>query len=301
MNPENSLGLEFEEAIDPRIRKPNTIYHVGVSGGKDSAAVLLWVLHKSGIPNDQIEATFCDTGNEHAWTYAHVEMLSKKVFPIETLNPELDFFELALDRHRFPSTCARFCTEELKIIPTQLHIAALRVKGFEVIAVSGVRGDESDDRSQLPEWGYSPILKCFQWRPLIKWSIADVFKIHEENSVPLNPLYACGAQRVGCYPCVMSRKEEIRNIALRFPERIDAIRKAEQAFEKHYGRFSSFFAFDTVPPRFRSKLIKCQDGREMLVATIDDVVKWSMTGDRAKGSYLDDAPKETSCNSGYCE
>lgn len=47
----------------------DTIYHVGVSGGKDSGAVLLWMVHKSGIPREKINATFCDTGNEHERTH----------------------------------------------------------------------------------------------------------------------------------------------------------------------------------------------------------------------------------------
>lgn len=298
----NELGLTFDERIDPRIEKPNTIYHVGVSGGKDSTAVLLWMLFKSGISRDKIEVTFCDTGNEHTWTIQHVKMISQRLnIPIETLYPELDFYELALDRHRFPSTCARFCTEELKIIPTKIHIDGLRVKGFDVIAVSGVRADESDDRKNLPEWGFSAIMKCFQRRPLIKWTTEDVFAIHREFDIPLNPLYAEGAERVGCFPCIMSKKKEIRTIALKHPSRIDRIRKEENRFETVHGKFSSFFSMDTTPERFRSKEIICEDGRVVKVPTIDDVVKWSMTGKGAKGSYLDEAEKESTCMSGYCE
>ena len=65
----------------------DAIYHVGVSGGKDSGAVLLWMVHESGIPRHQINATFCDTGNEHKHTYEQVRILSEKVHPIETLKP----------------------------------------------------------------------------------------------------------------------------------------------------------------------------------------------------------------------
>lgn len=45
------------------MQKKLTCYHVGISGGKDSGALLLWMVHESGIPADQIIATFCDTGN----------------------------------------------------------------------------------------------------------------------------------------------------------------------------------------------------------------------------------------------
>lgn len=127
----------------------------------------------------------------------------------------------------------------------------------------------------------------------------------------------------------MSNKAEIRMIALKFPERINAIREAEQLFEKTYGRYSSFFPRKAVPPRFWSKpytnfkgeqkmedileptgevneegypVMKKVGEKPMLVATIDDIVRWAMTGDRAKGSYLDNEPvKEHKCQSGFCE
>lgn len=59
---------------------------------------------------------------------------------------------------------------------------------------------------------------------------------------------------------------------------------------------------NTVPARFRSKPFTSPSGEHFMVATIDDVVRWSMTGKGAKGSW-EDEPKEThiSCNSGFCE
>ena len=146
----------------------NTIFHVGISGGKDSGAVLLWLVYESGIPKHKINATFCDTGNEHEWTYQQVEMLSQKVHPIETLKPELDFYDLVRKKGVFPSARRRFCTEHLKILPSQDHIQYLSKAYDAVVAVSGVRADESEDRSKYLEWDYSGQLLTLQWRPLIR-------------------------------------------------------------------------------------------------------------------------------------
>ena len=278
---------------------PDTaIYHVGVSGGKDSTAVLLWMVHESGIPRHQINATFCDTGNEHEWTYEQIELLSKTVHPIETLKPELDFNGLVRKKGIFPSNKRRFCTAELKIRPTQEHIAYLREASNCVVNVSGVRSDESADRAKMLEWDFSGHLLVIQWRPLITWSLPDVIALHQKHGVPLNKLYAIGSERVGCYPCIYSRKKEIRTIALNFPERIDNIRSLE--LELNGG--SSFFHQTMVPERFRTKRVTTKHtGEEMMVASIDDVVRWSMTGKRAQGSYLDDPPEPISCSSGFCE
>lgn len=296
------------------VEKPNTMYHIGVSGGKDSAAALIWLVRESGIAPSKINATFADTGNEHEWTYDHVRLLSEKVFPIQTLKPERAFYELAKDKHRFPSTKTRFCTQFLKIFPLRDHILALHDAGHDVIAVSGTRADESHARSILAEWEpwQSSTLGVMQWRPLLRWTLADVLAIHKRHGIPLNPLYALGAQRVGCFPCIMSRKYEIRMIAQRFPERIAMIREAELDHEKTYGRFSTFFPINMVPKRFRSKAVKIKDGSYLNVPTIDDVVRWAMTGKRARGSWKDEEPmllddstpesrKDNVCNAGFCE
>ena len=84
-------------------------------------------------------------------------------------------------------------------------------------------------------------------------------------------------------------------IALKFPERINLIR------EKETDIGSTFFAPDKTPSRFRSKAVETKDGRRLKIPTVDDVVRWSMTGKRAKGSYLDDEPEPISCSSGFCE
>lgn len=293
---EQELAFQFEQK-QPTLRG-DEFYHVGVSGGKDSSAALLYMVHESGIPKERILASWCDIGNDHQYTKEQVQMLSVRVHKIETILPELDFFQLALDRKRFPSACARFCTEELKIIPTAEHIQRLKYSGKRIIAVSGVRGDESDERSKLPEWDFSGNLFCWQWRPLLQWRLPDVLAIHKRYDIPMNPLYELGAQRVGCWPCIMSNKAEIRTIALKFPERIKQLRDAEQKFQDLNGRYLSFFAADKVPLRFRSRLDK-KTGEKF--ATIDDVVKWSMTGKRATGSYLDNPEQARSCNSGFCE
>lgn len=281
---------------------PRTRFTVGISGGKDGEAALLWALNESGIAKNQIEATFCDTGNEHEHTYAQIRYINENIHPVITLFPEMDFFELAKSRKRFPSAKARFCTEMLKIIPTLEHVMELRYRGFEPISIAGTRAEESEDRKNLPEWDYSGNLLCIQWRPLIRWTFADVVAIHERYGLPFNPLYALGAKRVGCFPCIMSNKAEVRMIAQQFPERIAKIREAEQDFENSFGRYSSFFASNTIPERFRSKPFTCEDGREMNVATIDDVARWSFTGKRAQGQWDDEPTKEpVSCNSGFCE
>lgn len=263
------------------------IYHIGISGGKDSTALLLWMMYESGIPREQMVATFCDTQNEAKETYGHIAMLSQKVFPVQWLETE-GFIQLAKRKGRFPSTKARFCTQELKLLPTMRFLDDLSERFDEVIPVSGVRRGESEARSKLQEWG-DPLESYFglkEWRPLIDWQIEDVLAIHAKYGIPLNPLYGMGATRVGCFPCINSNKREMRMLATLFPERITQIRNWEKEFDNLNG-ISTFFSPNKVPKRFCSKKITTAKGKPMRVCTIDDVVEWAKTGWRGKGNAPD--------------
>ena len=314
------------------------INHGGVSGGKDSTALLLWMVHESGYPLESLDFTFSDTGNEAPETYDYVKMLSSRVHPIKTLTPPLDYYALAAQRQRFPSPKARFCTTELKMLPSKAHMDALIAEGFTVINHSGVRASESADRAKLeahePAW--LSYFGCPGFRPLLRWTLADVWAIHAKYGIPRNPLYDMGCKRVGCLPCIMSRKEEILNIAVNMPERFDMIREQEKRVGERRGDgMSTFFARDKVPLRFRDKIItttpKSKEvaatpldensldfdpsefpskvtiktgGVKMAVATIDAVSRWAQAGvgDTEELDFDDlDEPPTCDSRSGLCE
>ena len=279
--------------------KKYDIYHVGVSGGKDSQALLLWAVHESGFPVEKIKATFCDTGNEDDLTYKHIKMLSETICPIEAIQPPLGFYELAKKKGRFPATKSRFCTQELKIFPTQKHILKYQKDGKSVLLLTGVRAGESAARAAMQEFEWDDYYASDMFRPLLKWSLEDVWAFLKKYDSPRNPLYDLGARRVGCFPCIMSNKSEIRNIAKNRPERIDMIRKAEM----ETGKISTFFARNKVPLAFRSREIIAKSGEVMKVATIDDVVEWSKTGHHKPSQYEMDFAEFAACpsNTGMCE
>lgn len=288
---------------------PGVINYCGLSGGKDSSATGLWLIHESGEPRESIRFTFCDTGNEHRYVYEHIEMLSNRFqewgcAPVITLKPERNFMELAKWKRRFPARKARFCTQFLKVIPTREDVSALIRSDHDVIVHSGVRAGEGVDRAKLVERGFDDMFGCTVNRPLLRKSLAEVVAMHEKYGVPLNPLYAYGFTRVGCFPCINSKKSEIKLISIHFPERIDQLRTQE----REIGKISTFFARKTVPERFRSLLVDTKKG-PMKVATIDDVVRWSHTGKRAKEKesvlwedfYDDDKTLVCPSGQGMCE
>lgn len=264
----------------------HTVNYCGISGGKDSQAVLLWMIHESGYERESLRFSFCDTENEHRLTYEHIEYLSDYSEShggprIVTLKPERGFFDLAKWKGRFPTRKARFCTQHLKVIPSRNDVMKLLAEGHEVVLHSGVRREEagnnpSHPRANLPERDKDTLATgwpCEVYRPILHWTTTQVFEYIERWGVKWNPLYDHGARRVGCLPCINSRKSEVAMIARDFPEVIDRLRIQERLI----GKISMFFARKTVPERFRSYEVDTRKGK-MKVATIDDVVAWSQTG-----------------------
>lgn len=195
-----------------------------VSGGKDSAAMSLW-LTEQGVEHDRV---FCDTGWEHDLTYEYLRgPLEAVLGPITWLHPKRKMEELIRYKETFPLRTQRFCTQELKVFPIQRHIKALTETGEDVVNVVGIRAAESTSRAKLPEWEYLDGFDCDAWRPLLQWSEQEVIDIHHRHKLPPNPLYLRGASRVGCWPCIYARKEEIRLVAAMDPTRIDRLRVLE--------------------------------------------------------------------------
>lgn len=224
-----------------------------VSGGKDSTALIL-ALREAQIP---ARYAFADTGWEAQETYDYLALLERRLnITIErvhatpkaadeygdVLNPmsvdERGRWSAMIDRVRvragFPGRMQRFCTRELKLEPLRaFHDRVEEETGLETVSAMGVRAQESDRRARMPEfedegpkftrerWG------GYVWRPLIAWTVEDVLLIHRRHGIPVNPLYQRGHDRVGCYPCIFSNKEEIRLIADHSPERIDLIERLE--------------------------------------------------------------------------
>ena len=206
------------------------------------------------------------------------------------------FLDLCMLKGRFPSTKARFCSEELKHHPVFYQVQEpLLEAGHRVLSWQGVRAEESASRAKLRRFEHVGG-GLWNWRPIFRWTAETVFAMHRRHDVPPNPLYTLGMGRVGCMPCIHARKDEIWEIARRFPEHIDRIEAWETAVgmcAKREG-IGSFFAADKTANHDKTKPIP----------GIRDVVAWASTGRGGRQFDLlknaDDIPR---CSSiyGLCE
>lgn len=206
---------------------PSAVVVASVSGGKDSAAMCLY-LQEQGIRHRRV---FADTGWEARETYEYLRgPLTEALGAIDEVSYPGGMEALCIKKGMFPSRVRRFCTSDLKVRPLHEYMLSIhRETGREVVNAIGIRAAESAARSALGEWDgvtthgvFIPI-----WRPLLHWTEKDVIEIHHRHNLAPNPLYLRGASRVGCWPCIQCRKSEIRLIADMDPSQIDRIEQLE--------------------------------------------------------------------------
>lgn len=213
----------------------------------------------------------------------------------------IPMLDLCLWKGRPPSPLARFCTSELKVIPIEEMQSELLKKHRAVVSWQGVRADESRARRDLPEreaefgqWEPEPA-GLLIYRPILHWTAAEVFDYHRKHQVLWNPLYEQGMGRVGCMPCIHARKDEIRQIAKRFPEQFERLAEWESLIAKASKRgLATWFCANTTP------------GTEDTRSDARSIQQWALTsrgGRQYDLIHAAEAEDEPGCSSvyGLCE
>jgi 3'-phosphoadenosine 5'-phosphosulfate sulfotransferase (PAPS reductase)/FAD synthetase len=227
---------------------------INVSGGKDSTALLLWSIDEC-LPNCRY--VYADTMHEHEAVYEYLYYLEQKTgVSIERIKGE-GFLELCKRKGRFPSVKARFCTEDLKVRPLAEYMDSQEENDGDNphMVWVGIRREESPARSNLPEVMYSnfkypPRITSYQLRhhPLLELYAQDVFDIHKKHGIEPNPLYKMGMHRVGCFPCILSRRAELKTLFKVCPQVIDRLRSWEDEVNLTSKEgIATFFAEDKYP------------------------------------------------------
>ena len=168
--------------------KNKPLRHVlGISGGKDSAALAIYLRRKH--PELPIDYYFCDTGKELPETYQLISnlenYLGQKITHLEAApdSPENSFDHFVKVYGGYlPSSSARWCTKKLKLEPFEQFVGS-----EPVISYVGIRGDE--DRE-----GYisrkTNIQSIFPFRRNI-WSEDVIQKVLQADKLPqLRGLYS---------------------------------------------------------------------------------------------------------------
>ncbi len=112
----------------------------------------------------------------------------------------------------------RFCTSELKtaVISSELR---RRFKNLPILSVTGIRRQESSNRSRMPVYAASTKLTRKNlaggtWNAIIDYRLADVFTEIDEAGLQLHEAYTrYKSSRVSCCFCIMSSEADLQAAA----------------------------------------------------------------------------------------
>lgn len=179
---------------------------LGISGGKDSAALAIYL--RDRVP--QMEYFFCDTGSELPETYEFLTRLETALGkPIALLNAERGFDHwLQVYQGTLPSPQIRWCTKNMKIRPLEAWL------GDEpAVSYVAIRADEN----RLGYISTKPNIRTLF--PFREDGIDKdgVMRILDDSGVGL-PEYYQWRTRSGCYFCFFQRKHEWIGLADNHPD-----------------------------------------------------------------------------------
>lgn len=196
-----------------------------VSGGKDSQVCAAWALEY--VPRQQLRFVHQNTGFDHPVTYAHMRYMAKRYgIKIEhTHSTQYDgMFDFIEKAGYFPGQVARGCTSRLKQRPFAEWLRSnFALTPGSVHIFMGMRADESRQRGTKYgglDWDqvlYLPDISSeygLEFRhvevslPIVNMTTEQVFAFLKDRGDKINPLYAKGHHRVGCYPCLLARNAE---------------------------------------------------------------------------------------------
>lgn len=194
---------------------------VSFSGGKDSASCLIWSL-ETGLP---VRAILTDTGNEPPETPDYLDYIENKLrIKIEVYQrPDHTFADIVRKRGMWPIPGRCLVSRMTKVDDFAWYLNQTNTSSRALI-ILGQRRSESISRRSLPD--FSPIIRSGRaaYRPILDWTISEVFSFLDKHKIAAHPAYAKGRKRVGCIWCVNSKQDDLVRDEELYPRRCAELR-----------------------------------------------------------------------------
>lgn len=220
--------------------KENPRHVIGLSGGKDSSALVIHMKRTRPEIFDKLEMYFTDTGTELEETYEYLDklekFLGKKILRLKSTTTEEKYAVVDGDDHSvpfdeilneyngyLPSPMARWCTRKLKIEPMEKWIGQDYCCSY-----IGIRADEPSREGYNSRSKNVNITGVYPYRE-DGLGITDVYNILEET-VGL-PEYYKWRTRSGCFFCFYQRRVEWAVLYHLYPELLEESIKYETEHE----------------------------------------------------------------------
>lgn len=193
---------------------------LGLSGGKDSAALAIHIQSNYPVLHEKLEYFFSDTGAELKESYEFLQRLEAYLGKeIVRLSSERDFEHwMLMNNTLLPSPQIRWCTKYMKIKPFERFVG-----NDPVVSYVGIRADENRQAYVSQK---ATIKTVF---PFIDDGLVrdDIFQILEDT-IGI-PEYYEWRSRSGCYFCFFQRQEEWLELSERHPDLFKEAKRIEQS------------------------------------------------------------------------
>lgn len=203
----------------------NKVKHVlGISGGKDSAALAVYM--RDNYPELDIDYFFTDTGKELPEVYSFLSKLEGYLGKaILRINPKKDFDYWLMQHNNFlPSPQARWCTICMKLKPFEEWVGKFLKEGCTVYSYVAIRSDE-EYREGYQSREENLIVKLpFRENGIDKKAVENIL---EYSGLGL-PDYYKWRSRSGCTFCFFQRKIEWVHLLERHPDAFEEAKRYEK-------------------------------------------------------------------------
>ena len=213
------------------------IHVLGLSGGKDSAALALYMNQK--MPDINFQYFFTDTGEELPEAYEFLDRLEsiicKPGSKILKLNSDKDFkWWLRQNSYFLPSQRARWCTLNMKLFPFKRWINSFLNDGYQVYSYVAIRADEEYRQGYVSDHENLHVKLPFREDGIDKTGVIEILESH---GIGL-PKYYEWRSRSGCTFCFFQQKIEWVRLKERHPEAFEYAKSLEKSAIDHGSPFT---------------------------------------------------------------
>ena len=214
--------------------KPAEKHVLGLSGGRDSAALAVYM--RQHHPEMDIEYFFTDTGKELPEVYEFLGRLEGFLGkPILRLNPDRDFdFWLKRYNNFLPSPQQRWCTRQLKLRPFEQWLRPMLDDGIRISSYVAIRSDEEYREGYSSKHENLTIMLPFKEAGVDKPGVLDIL---EASGLGL-PRYYDWRSRSGCTFCFFQQKIEWVRLKEQHPEAFEEAKAYEKDATEHGSPFT---------------------------------------------------------------
>lgn len=211
-----------EEAI-PGLIDRGALFVVNHSGGKDSQTMFAKI--RSQVPREQVHVIHAHlAGVEWEGVIEHIEETCRG-YSIQVVQAGKTFFDMVRHRQKWPSPQYRQCTSDLKRGPIEKAIRhELKRRGLSlVVNCMGLRAEESSNRARKPVIAFNVRnskagREWYDWLPIHGYTEAEVYRVIEQVGEAPHWAYEAGMSRLSCCFCIMASSQDLRTVALLYPE-----------------------------------------------------------------------------------